>query len=61
MAAGLHNLLRQVANPQVHGLDKDQTFRVEQTAFGENGEPLRTISLNGNNGRFSSDNSMLSS
>jgi hypothetical protein len=41
-------LLRQVANPNVHGLDKELTFRVQQTAFGEYGETLRTISLNGN-------------
>jgi hypothetical protein len=48
MAAELHDLLRQVANPDVHGLDKDLTFRAQQTAFGEYGETLRTISLNGN-------------
>src|ERR1700682_619773 len=47
MAAELHDLLRRVANPNVHGLDKDLTFRVQQTAFGEYGETLRTISLNG--------------
>jgi hypothetical protein len=47
MAAELHDLLRQVANPDVHGLDKDLTFRVQQTEFGEYGEALRTISLNG--------------
>ena len=28
MAAELHDLLRQVANPNVHGLDKELTFRV---------------------------------
>jgi hypothetical protein len=27
MAAELHDLLRRVANPDVHGLDKDLTFR----------------------------------
>ena len=48
MAAELHDLLRKVANPQVHGLDKELTFRVEQTAHGADGETLRTISLNGN-------------
>jgi hypothetical protein len=48
MAAELHDLLRKVANPDVHGLDKELTFRVEQTAHGEGGETLRTISLNGN-------------
>jgi hypothetical protein len=48
MAAELHDLLRQVANPDVHGLDKELTFRVQQTAFGEHGETLRAISLNGN-------------
>jgi hypothetical protein len=37
-----------VANPNVHGLDKELTFRVQQTAIGEYGETLRTISLNGN-------------
>jgi hypothetical protein len=29
-------------------LDKDFSFRVQQTAVGEYGEALRTISLNGN-------------
>ena len=29
-------------------LDKDLSFRVQQTAHGEYGETLRTISLNGN-------------
>jgi hypothetical protein len=48
MAAELHGLLRKVANPNVHDLDKELTFRVEQTAHGEHGETLRTISLNGN-------------
>jgi hypothetical protein len=48
MAAELHDLQRKVANPQVHGLEKDLTFRVEQTAFEDHGETLRTISLNGN-------------
>jgi hypothetical protein len=48
MAAELHDLLRQVANPAVHGLDNELTFRVQQTARGELGETLRTISLNGN-------------
>jgi hypothetical protein len=37
-----------VANPEVHGLDKELTFRVQQTTRGEYGETLRTISLNGN-------------
>lgn len=31
-----------------HDLDKELTFRVEQTPLGEQGETLRTISLNGN-------------
>jgi|SRR6516165_7515554 hypothetical protein len=48
MAAELHRLLRQVANPNVHDIDKELTFRVQQTAHGENGETLRTISLSGN-------------
>jgi hypothetical protein len=48
MAAELHDLLRKVANPNVHGLDKELSFRVQQTALGEYGETLRTISLNGN-------------
>ena len=48
MAAELHDLLREVANPNVHGLDKELSFRVQQTASGEYGETLRTISLNGN-------------
>jgi hypothetical protein len=48
MAAQLHDLLRKVANPNVHGLDKELSFRVQQTAHGEYGETLRTISLNGN-------------
>ena len=48
MAAELHDLLRKVANPEVHGPDKELTFRVQQTAHGEDGETLRTISLNGN-------------
>ena len=48
MAAELHDLLRKVANPNVHGLDKELSFRVQQTAHGEYGETLRTISLNGN-------------
>ena len=48
MAAELHDLLRKVANPNLHDLDKELTFRVQQKAFGEYGETLRTISLNGN-------------
>ena len=48
MAAELHDLLRKVARPDVPGLDKDFSFRVQQTAVGEYGEALRTISLNGN-------------
>jgi hypothetical protein len=47
-AAELHDLLRQVARPDVPGMDKDFSFRVQQTAHGEYGEALRTISLNGN-------------
>jgi hypothetical protein len=48
MAAELHDLLRKVANPNVHDLDKELTFRVQQTALGDHGEALRTILLNGN-------------
>ena len=48
MAAELHDLLRKVANPNVHGLDKELSFPVQQTAHGEYGETLRIISLNGN-------------
>jgi hypothetical protein len=48
MAAELHDLLRKVANPEVHDLEKELTFRVQQKAHGEYGETLRTISLNGN-------------
>jgi hypothetical protein len=48
MAAELHDLLRKVANPNVHGLEKELIFRVQQTAEGEFGETLRIISLNGN-------------
>jgi hypothetical protein len=50
MAAELHDLLRRVARPDVPGpgLDKDFSFRVQQTALGEYGEALPTISLNGN-------------
>jgi hypothetical protein len=40
--------LRKVADPEVHDLDKELTFRVQQKAHGEHGETLRTISLNGN-------------
>jgi hypothetical protein len=48
MAAELHDLLRKVAHPGVSDVDKDLTFRVQQQAFGEYGETIRTISLNGN-------------
>jgi hypothetical protein len=40
--------LRQIANPNAHGLQKDLTFIVEQLGPGEFGETMRTISLNGN-------------
>jgi hypothetical protein len=46
MAAELHDLLRKVAHPSVSDVDKDLTFRVQQQAFGEYGETIRTISLN---------------
>jgi hypothetical protein len=48
MAAELHDLLRQVAHPSLCDVDKELTFRVQQQAFGEYGETIRTISLNGN-------------
>jgi hypothetical protein len=48
MSAELHDLLLKVANPGAHDLDEELTFRVQQTAHGEYGETLRTISLNGN-------------
>ena len=50
MASELHDLLRQVRNPNVHGLDKELTFRVEQ--LDEKGDPegwpelFRSLSLN---------------
>jgi hypothetical protein len=50
-AAQLHELLRQVKNPNVHGLDKELTFRVEQLQLGEPdqyAETLRAMSLNSN-------------
>ena len=52
MAAELHDLLRKVANPCVSDVEKELTFRVQQRAFGEYGETIRTISLNGNNAAF---------
>jgi hypothetical protein len=48
MAAELHDLLRKVAHPNVGDVDKELQFKVEQRAAGEDGEILRTISLNGN-------------
>jgi hypothetical protein len=47
MAAELRDFLRKVARPNVHDLEKELTFRVQQTAIGEHGETLRTISLEG--------------
>jgi hypothetical protein len=46
----LWELLRQVANPNVHGLDKELTFRVKEcdTTDVSFPEELRCISLNGN-------------
>lgn len=46
----LWGLLRQVANPNVHGLDKELTFRVKEcdTADVAYSEELRAIPLNGN-------------
>ena len=32
----------------MHDLDAEFSFRVQQKAFGEYGETLRTVSLNGN-------------
>ena len=48
MAAELHDLLRKVARPNRSDVDKELTFSVQQRAVGENGEGIRTISLNGN-------------
>lgn len=52
MAAELHDLLRQVQNPNVQGLDKELTFRVEQLdpiAPGDQyPEMFRSLSLNCN-------------
>ena len=36
-----------MANPNVHDLDVELSFRLQQKAAGEYGETLRTISLNG--------------
>ena len=50
IASELHDLLRQVQNPNVHGLDKELTHRVEQ--FDEIADPegwpemFRSLSLN---------------
>ena len=50
MASELHDFLRQVQNPNVHGLNKELTFRVEQ--LDEKGDPdgwpelFRSLSLN---------------
>jgi hypothetical protein len=44
--ARLHDLMRQVQNPNVHGLDKEMGFRVEALGPGEMPETLRAVSLN---------------
>jgi hypothetical protein len=50
MASELHDLLRQVQNPNVHGLDKKLTFRVEQldehAPSDQYPEMFRSLSLN---------------
>ena len=50
MASELHDLLRQVQNPNVHGLDKTLTFRVEQldehVPEDRHAEMFRSLSLN---------------
>lgn len=50
MASELHDLLRQVQNPNVHGLDKELTFRVEQLDEKADAEThpelFRSLSLN---------------
>jgi hypothetical protein len=56
MAAELHDLLREVANPNVHGLDKELSFRVQQTASGEYAQRQCRDSARG----FSSRGAMLS-
>ena len=49
-ASQLHDLLRQVQNPNVHGLDKELTFRVEQldetAAEDQYPEMFRSLLLN---------------
>ena len=45
-AAQLHDLLRQVQNPNVHGLDKEMGFRIEDIGEGELPSINRAISLN---------------
>jgi hypothetical protein len=47
IAAELHDLLRKVARPNVHDLENELTFRVQQTEIGSHGETLHTISLEG--------------
>jgi len=45
----VHRLLQQLVNPNLHGLDRDLSFRViQQSAEGYYGEKLRTVSANAN-------------
>jgi hypothetical protein len=45
----VHRLLQQLVNPNLHGLDRDLSFRVfQQTAEGYYGETLRTVPRNAN-------------
>lgn len=50
VTARLNELVRQMRNPNVHGLDKELTFRVFQLQVTDQEYPetLRTISMNGN-------------
>ena len=45
-AAQLHDLVRQIQNPNVHGLDKEMGFRIEDIGDGELPSINRAISLN---------------
>lgn len=43
----LHELLRQISNPNLHDVETQLTFRIEQCAPGQYGECVRVISVNG--------------
>jgi hypothetical protein len=45
----VHRLLQQLVNPNLHGLDRDLSYRViQKSAEGYYGETLRTVSANAN-------------